>query len=230
MLERIRLLPVVIVAASLLLGVKVGSIWLDVERLVGISAAYAQATNAESKPPGETKSGSEGEPAAAAKAEPKRTDPRALPIVDGADQFSQAEIEVLQNLSKRREELEARTKELDMREKLLQAAEKRIDGKISELKKIEATVRALLGQHDEEEERQLKSLVKVYEKMKPKDAARILEKLDMDILIAVTERMREAKVAPIMAQMNSAKAKALTVELATRRKLPVTINETAEGG
>ncbi len=66
----------------------------------------------------------------------------------------------------------------------------------------------------------MKSLVKIYENMKSKDAARILEELDMDILLELAERMREAKMAPILAQMDLNKAKAITVELATRRQLP----------
>ena len=48
------------------------------------------------------------------------------------------------------------------------------------------------------------------------------EQLDMDILLDVTERMREQKMAPVLAAMDPEKAKSLTVELATRRRLPET--------
>jgi flagellar motility protein MotE (MotC chaperone) len=109
-----------------------------------------------------------------------------------------------------------------MREKILQATEKRIDGKIGELKKLETRIKKLLLQHDKETEEQLKSLVKVYESMKPKDAARIFEELEMEILLNVTERMKEVKMAKVLAAMSPAKAKTLTVKLATRRRLPKT--------
>jgi len=66
----------------------------------------------------------------------------------------------------------------------------------------------------------MKSLVKVYESMKPKDAARIFERLEMDILIDVTVRMKEVKMAAVLAKMESEKARELTVRLANLRKFP----------
>ena len=56
-----------------------------------------------------------------------------------------------------------------MRENLLKAAEGRVEEKIAELKKIEATIRGLLKQHDDQQEEKLRRIVKVYEAMKPKD-------------------------------------------------------------
>ena len=65
------------------------------------------------------------------------------------------------------------------------------------------------------------SLVRIYENMKPKDAARIFEVLDLDTLLMVAERMNERKLAPVMAQMNSERTKEVTVELTRARQLPV---------
>jgi flagellar motility protein MotE (MotC chaperone) len=56
--------------------------------------------------------------------------------------------------------------------------------------------------------------------MKPKSAARIFEELDLDVLLPVIERMKERKIAPILAKMNAEKAKTITTELAQRRRLP----------
>ena len=58
------------------------------------------------------------------------------------------------------------------------------------------------------------SLVKIYEKMKPKDAAQVFERLEMPVLLKVIERMKEAKTAPILAAMDPGKAKAVTVAIA----------------
>ena len=66
----------------------------------------------------------------------------------------------------------------------------------------------------------MKSLVKIYESMKPKDAARIMQQLDMAVLLEVSERMREQKMAAILARMNGETAKTVTMELANRRLLP----------
>ncbi|MDH5189301.1 MAG: hypothetical protein OEW37_10145, partial [Rhodospirillaceae bacterium] len=74
--------------------------------------------------------------------------------------------------------------------------------------------------YDGQQDAQLASLVKIYENMKPKDAARIFEEMEMDTLLMVTERMKERSLAPIMAKMDPIKAKEMTVELAKMRKLP----------
>ena len=60
--------------------------------------------------------------------------------------------------------------------------------------------------------------------MKPKDAARIFEQLDMVVLLDVIERMKERKSAPILAKMKPQRAKEITLELAQRRGLPVAQN------
>jgi flagellar motility protein MotE (MotC chaperone) len=116
--------------------------------------------------------------------------------------------------------LEERDRELDMRANLLRITETRVQERITELKKIEGRIEGLLKRHDEETETKFRRLVKVYENMKPKDAARIFDILEMTILLEMVERMKEAKMAPILAKMNGDAAKALTIELANRRRLP----------
>ncbi len=131
--------------------------------------------------------------------------------------FSDAEIEVLQQLARRRAVLEEREKEMEMREGLLTAAEQRVESKISELKKLRKIVAGLIKQHEAAEKDKIDALVKIYEKMKPKDAARIFNKLEISILLSVMKGMKEAKVAPILAAMDSKKAREVTAELAVRR-------------
>ncbi|WP_282607975.1 MotE family protein [Pelagibius sp. Alg239-R121] len=131
------------------------------------------------------------------------------------------EIDLLQSLSERREAIELQARTLDQREILLKAAESRIDEKVAELEALRKSIEELLGEHDEETEAQMKSLVKIYEAMKPKDAARIFEQLDMVVLLEVIERMKERKTAPILANMDPERAKTITLELAQRRTLPI---------
>jgi len=57
--------------------------------------------------------------------------------------------------------------------------------------------------------------------MKPKDAARVFDTLDMPILLDVLQRMKERLAAPILANMDPERAKSVTVELAQRRQLPI---------
>ena len=152
-------------------------------------------------------------------ATPKRGyDPALDPI-----NFGYAEIELLQELTERREEIESQARmrqhELDMREKLLAAAEQRISGKIDELKEIKMSVEKLINKIDQEDETKMMSLVKIYETMKPKEAARIFDDLELEVLLTVMERMRETKASAIMAKMSPARAQTLTTELAVRRQI-----------
>lgn len=134
--------------------------------------------------------------------------------------YTGEEIQLLQMLAERREELDQRERDMDVREKLLNATEINIDKKIESLKSIEDQIRALIEVHDEEERLQIESLVQTYSAMKPADAAGIFNSLDMEILIAIIEKMTPRKAAEILSKMNTSSANEITVELATRKKLP----------
>ena len=142
-----------------------------------------------------------------------------LPDLIGTPNFSPAEIEVLTELAKRREDLEGRERELGLREGLLQAAEQRVEDKIAELQQLRSEIEALVRLHDEQEEAELQSLVKIYETMKPKDAARILQELEIDVLLSIMERMKERSTAPVLAAMDAERAREVTAELARRDAL-----------
>lgn len=129
---------------------------------------------------------------------------------------SAGERAVLGRLQDRRKELDARAKELDMRESLLKAAEKRLDGKLSEIKDLEGRVKEMLGTRDKNDEQRFKSIVAMYDNMKSKDAARILERLDMRIQVSVASEIKPAKMSEILAAMTPEGAERLTSELARR--------------
>lgn len=152
-------------------------------------------------------------PAAAPAAEEQHT---------GEDEaaLSDEDIKILQQLGDRRRDLDKRAQDMDQREALLQASEKRIDAKIAEMQKMRKDIETLLGQAGGQQGEQLKSLVKIYENMKPAQAAKVFEQLDMNVLLAVINEMKEAKAAPIMAAMDPQKAKAVTTELIRRKDLP----------
>lgn len=134
--------------------------------------------------------------------------------------MSPSEFQVLQSLSKRREELDARAREQEMREQLLAATEQRVNERIAELKTIEGRIEALLQKRDAAAEERLGGLVKTYESMKPVDAARIFEKLDPEVLLEVAERMKPVKIGAVLSQMEPMLAQKLTVQLAKRLDLP----------
>ena len=106
--------------------------------------------------------------------------------------------------------------------RLIEAAERRVEERIGELRALETRIEELLLMRDEEEEAQLASLVSVYENMRAKDAARIFDTLDNQILVDVASRMREQRIALILAEMSPQAAQELTVMLATRLVPPDT--------
>lgn len=129
---------------------------------------------------------------------------------------SPGERAVLERLQDRREEIERRARELDMRESLMKQAEKRIDAKLLEVKKTETKLKESTEAGEKSDKERFKSLVTMYENMKPKDAARILDRLDIQILVEVTSQIAPRKMSEILGQMSPQAAEKLTVELATR--------------
>ena len=214
-----RLLPVTVFVAVLMLTLRAGQFWSGLEEMAdSVSIAPSQAQTADEE---------EAEGTLDDTGDEEVFDDDEM-MADGEErdeeeeeqEFTESEVEMLQKLAERRQALERRSREIEMREGLLEAAEKRIESKISELKTLQSTIEGLIVKYDEQEETNLKSLVKIYESMKPKDAARIFEQLEMTILLEVVDRMSERKVAPVLAKMDPVKAQALTTEIALRRHFP----------
>jgi flagellar motility protein MotE (MotC chaperone) len=136
----------------------------------------------------------------------------------GSKQMSVAERAILERLSERRGELDARAKDLDMRENLLKAAEKRLEGRINELKELEARVNTAMQTKTDGEAARFKNLVTMYESMKAKEAAKIFDRLDMRVLIEVATQINPRRMSDILAQMTPEAAERLTIELAVRAK------------
>lgn len=128
--------------------------------------------------------------------------------------------QLFEDLSKRRQQLDKEDKDLQVKEALLKAATKELDRKYQELSNLRKEIEGLLEKQSEEETARISSLVKIYEGMKPADAARIFDTLDLDVLISVFSKMSEKKISPIMAAMNAERARTVTIMLAEQKKLP----------
>ena len=139
----------------------------------------------------------------------------AIPLEPGRI-ASPGERAVLERLQTRRQELDTRSREMEMRENLLKAAEKRLEDKVTELKDAEGRVNTAMGTRDKVGAERFKGIVSMYENMKPKDAARIFDRLDMKILVEVSTQIKPQKMSEILAQMTPDNAERLTVELANR--------------
>lgn len=212
-MPRFRIFPITIALAILLLTLKIGDVWQSAGGVLGSSPAIGAEHDENNA------AQDEGYPADdALDEEPGDALIDRLATPDVVD-VSPTEIRMLEDLLERRTQLEAWERDIDMREKLLAATESRIDDKIDRLKGINDSIEGLVKKFNDREDEKITSLVKIYETMKPKDAARIFNELDLEILIEVLRRMREAKAALIIAKMNSEQAKIVTMELAVRNSL-----------
>ena len=130
--------------------------------------------------------------------------------------ISPSERAILERLQARRQELEQRAREIDIRESLLKAAEKRIESRVDEIKAIEAKASAANDQKAEAENARFRGIVTMYEGMKPKDAARMFDRLEMPVLIEIASQIAPRKMSDILGLMSPEAAERLTVELARR--------------
>lgn len=204
----VRLMPAAMVTVAAVLGLKAVAMAEGVAQTVAEAGHETPATTAAA--PGAAPD------AAAATA----TAQCAAPTLADMAGLSQAEVQVLQALGTRRQELDARGEAIETQDGLMLAAEQRLNERLAELRTLETHVNDLLGQLDTAQEQRLRSLVDVYTRMRAKDAAAVFDGLNDDVLVQVASRMREANLAEVMGRMDPARARALTQMLADRARPP----------
>lgn len=242
-MSRIRLLPLVVVAAVVLLGLKAVEFGFGHDRVWkkgGVVERIAYDTQSgqevdmtptgssgggghggeEKKDDGhggEAKPGGEAGGVAPSKVDTKVSGDKPAEAKPVPGQELLGEIEILQKLGERRKQLEERERQLQMREDLLQASEGRISKRVDELKSLEDSIGGAAKAREDKKVQELADLVKMYEAMKAKDAARVFDKLDIDLLGDIARQMNPKKLADVVAKMSAEQAEKLTVELANRR-------------
>lgn len=142
-----------------------------------------------------------------------------VPLVS-ADGVGATEQQLLERLTARRTELQEYEQDLAMRASLVDAAEKRIEERTATLEALEAQIATLVDQREQMETGQFAGIVAMYEAMKPKDAANIFNNLEMEVLLRVAKTMSPRKMAPILAEMDAARAQELTVQMAALADRP----------
>ncbi len=130
--------------------------------------------------------------------------------------ISPAELRIIQSLSTRRKELDARDADFSTTLPLMVAAEQKLDAKVQALTAIKAEIQGMLGQVDAKAKAETDRLVAVYSAMRPREAAAVFNTLSDDVRLPVAAAMRPRTLAAVMAQMPPAKAQELTEKLARR--------------
>ncbi|TVR07249.1 MAG: hypothetical protein EA385_13335 [Salinarimonadaceae bacterium] len=127
---------------------------------------------------------------------------------------SPAEQAILERLEDRRQNIQQRDKDLELRERLLEQAEQRLEARLRSAREQEGAA----APADIEEQRRagMRNIVAMYQAMRPKDAARVFDRLGLDILVPVALEMNPRTMAEILAAMSPEAAERLTVALARR--------------
>jgi flagellar motility protein MotE (MotC chaperone) len=222
----IRILPVVLVAIFGLVVLKIAGLVLDGGYVFdyqpqSTKQSWAQENlNFPGRKPSDpditgsvpSKPKEEAKPVVAAPEAAKPTEP----VPEPPPPMSAAERAILERLQARRQELESRAREVEIRESLLKAAEKRIESKVEEMKAVEGRIGTATEQKSEADVARFKGIITMYEGMKPKDAAKIFDRLEMPVLFEIASQIAPRKMSDILGLMQPEAAERLTVELARR--------------
>jgi flagellar motility protein MotE (MotC chaperone) len=125
---------------------------------------------------------------------------------------------IMERLGERRDEWQQKGKDLDLRERMLEDVHRKLEARINDLKSLEEKAEAEAAKRGESETANLKNLVTMYETMKPKEAARVFDRLPHDVLVPVVLQMNPRKMAEVLAVMAPEAAERLTIALATRNR------------
>ena len=115
-------------------------------------------------------------------------------------------------------------KERQQIETIKQEVELRIDALSTAQKKLEVTLAAIKEKKDQQQQRiaqaedaKIKQLVKVYTSMKPKTAAALVDKMDMNIVLEMFSRMKGEQIGQILSYVNIDRAARISESLARRK-------------
>ena len=225
----VRVLPLTLIAVAVTLFFKVGDVWQGFASLtqnIQVTTAQAQAQSPApgAATPAAADAAAKAEPGPGAKpGEAQVASTAPLPtakLPNDPTRFTQSDIDLLQALRERSLKLDERERDMDQRAAVLKAAEKRLEEKVADLDAVKLELQQMMARNNEQEDGRLRSLVKIYESMKPKEAAQIFDKLEINVLLGVVERMKENKVAPILASMAPERARQVTDMLADKSQRP----------
>ena len=220
-LGRIRILPLLAVIAAMSFGMRFGDFVKQVTSAPPVQAQ--EVAEMDDMAPMEEQVAEVTDGGAVDYTDPPPMDEDVSKWRDSQDtdfEYSDVQMELFEDLSQRRKDLDGKERELEMREALLKAAQQEMEQKFKELSSLRSEIQGLLVEQSDEEKQRITSLVKIYEGMKAKDAARIFNTLDLDVLMQVVTEMSERKSAPIIAAMQADRARTVTVMLAEQKRLP----------
>lgn len=150
-------------------------------------------------------------------AQPTRPQPARPQNLVAPGQLDPVEESMAAALRARREALDQRERNLATREALMATVEQRLAARAAELLSLQRDGDAEEAAARLRAESSWVTLAKLYESMRPRDAAEIFNELDLPILVQVVNRMSERRAAPVLAAMTPERARQVTAELSRMR-------------
>ncbi len=124
--------------------------------------------------------------------------------------------QVTARLRERQAQLDERERHVALRMIELQKAEKSLKTNLERVKAAEEDLRATISLADGAADRDIDTLIAVYEKMKPKDVSVVFETMDPSFAAGFLARMRPESAASVMAGLSAQKAYTVSILLAGR--------------
>ncbi|WP_303723020.1 MotE family protein [Malonomonas rubra] len=131
-------------------------------------------------------------------------------LVDEQQIQSVEERRILVSIEREYEKLDEREAELDSREMQLKTLQEEVDKKLSAMQQLREELMNLLNRKKEEEGRRVDELSKIYEKMEPAKAARLLKELDQQLAVELLSGIRQKTAGQILNNLDTESATELS--------------------
>lgn len=144
----------------------------------------------------------------------------AEPVVVAEPEVCEAPEAVFAEIRRERGLLVQQSDALLEQEARLQIGQEKLAADAQQLRDLKTALETLLAKVEAQQSADLDRLVNLYRNMKPKDAAGIINEMDIEISVLVLGTMPERDAAPILAGIDTARARAISKILVERSKLP----------
>ncbi len=128
--------------------------------------------------------------------------------------------ELLRALDEERELIAADRAALEQRRAEIELAEEQLAIEQARLTETKQALEDLLARVEAAKTEDVARLVSLYKNMKPKEAAGIMDDIDLEVAVMVLGSMAERDAAPILANLNVVRARAISKIILERSKLP----------
>ncbi len=145
------------------------------------------------------------------------------PIVEGLGQTSKtcdAPEEIMRTLAQERAQIEEQRQSLDTKLAEVALAREKLGIEKAALMSLQDELEALLGKVEAAQTDDLNRLISFYQNMKPADAARIMDDMDIETTIMILGTMKPRVAAPILAKMSPVRTRAVSKIILERSQLP----------